>query len=454
MAISLFNSCLRRYFFMERTLIADAPKLIGQYIKLAGWVNSRRDHGKLIFVDLRDRSGIVQMVVIPDKDNAYKNAKDVRSEFVIEVEGLVKERPGGASKEGLTTGGIEIEAGKINILSKPEGDLPVDISEEDLNLHLDTLLDNRVLTLRNEKVKSIFKIYSEILRAYAEFMKREGFLEIKTPKILNAATEGGANFFKIKYFKKEAYLAQSPQFYKQAGVGIFERVFEIGTVFRAEPHYTTRHVNEFTGLDAEMGFIDNFEDVMNELEKTMAYIMKAISKNCRKDLEKYKAEILPVTSIPRIKLTEALEILDKECGKKMETTDIDAEGERLICEWAKKKHNSDFIFLTHYPVAIRPFYSMPSVDGQYTETFELLFKGVEIASGGQRIHDYNQLIASIKKHKLQPEDFEHYLDIFKYGMPPHGGWGLGSERIVQKILGLKSIKEAILFPRDVKRLTP
>ncbi len=439
---------------MERTLIADASKLIGQYIKLAGWVNSRRDHGKLIFIDLRDRSGIVQMVIIPDKDGAYEIAKDLRGEFVIEVEGLVKERPGGAAKEGLATGGVEIEAGKINILAKPEGDLPVDISEEDLNLHLDTLLDNRVLTLRNEKVKSIFKIYSEILRSYAEFMKLENFLEIKTPKILNAATEGGANFFKIKYFEREAYLAQSPQFYKQAGVGIFERVFEIGTVFRAEPHYTTRHVNEFTGLDAEMGFINNFEDVMSELEKTMAHIMNSVSKNCQKDLEKYKAEILPAVSIPRVKLTEALEILEKEYGKKMETEDIDPEGERLICEWAKKNHNSDFIFLTHYPVAIRPFYSMPSADGQYTETFDLLFKGVEIASGGQRIHDYNQLVASIKKHKLKPEDFEHYLDIFKYGIPPHGGWGLGSERIVQKMLGLKSIKEAILFPRDVKRLTP
>ncbi|MDP1619523.1 MAG: amino acid--tRNA ligase-related protein, partial [bacterium] len=229
---------------------------------------------------------------------------------------------------------------------------------------------------------------------------------------------------------------------------------EVGSVFRAEPHYTTRHVNEYIGLDAEMGFIGGFEDVMAELEKVMAYVMVEVSRNCQNELEAYGAQIMPVEKIPRMKLTEALDILDKEYGKKMDEVDIDAEGERLICEWVKKNHNSDFVFLTHYPTNIRPFYSMPSPDPQYTETFDLLFMGVEIASGGQRIHNYGQLVASMKKHKLDPEEFRHYLDIFKYGIPPHGGWGLGSERIVQKILGLGSIKEAILFPRDVKRLTP
>jgi nondiscriminating aspartyl-tRNA synthetase len=439
---------------MNRTLINETPNLVGQVVKLAGWVNIRRDHGKLIFIDLRDRTGLIQMVIIPDKEDAYKAAKEIRSEYIIEAEGLVKKRPGGAKKEGLETGGVEIEIEKLQIISKPEGELPVDISEDDMNLHLDTLLDLRQLTLRNEKVKAIFRVYDEILRAYAEAMKKEGFVEIKTPKILSSATEGGANFFKIKYFEREAYLAQSPQFYKQAGVGIFERVFEIGTVFRAEPHYTTRHVNEYIGLDAEMGFIGSFEDVMDQLEITMSFIMQSVAKNCQKDLERYGAEIGEAKPIPRVKLTEALDILEKEYGKKMETVDIDNEGERLICEWAKKEHGSDFVFLTHYPANIRPFYSMPSADPQYTETFDLLYRGVEIASGGQRIHNYDQLTANIKKHKLKPEDFEHYLDIFKFGMPPHGGWGLGSERIVQKILGLKSIKEAILFPRDVKRLTP
>ncbi|MFZ2188751.1 MAG: aspartate--tRNA(Asn) ligase [Candidatus Moraniibacteriota bacterium] len=439
---------------MERTLIADAPRMIGQYVKLAGWVNSRRDHGKLIFIDLRDRSGVVQIVVIPDKESAYQNAKDIRSEFVVEIEGLVKERPGGLEKDAKT-GKIELEAAKITLISKVEAELPFDVAKSELDANLNTLLDNRNLVLRNKKINDIFKVYAEMIKSYGDVMRENSFLEIKTPKILSAATEGGANFFKIKYFERDAYLAQSPQFYKQAGVGAFERVFEIGTVFRAEPHFTTRHVNEYTGLDAEMGFIDSFSDVMDALEKVMQRMLLDISKNCQVELSEYDAgELLFSDKFPRLRLTEALEILDKEYGKKSEDVDIDPEGERLICEWAKKKHNSDFVFLTHYPVSVRPFYSMPSVDGQYTETFDLLFRGVEIASGGQRIHDYEQLKNSIIKHGLKPEDFEHYLDIFKLGMPAHGGWGLGSERIVQKILALGSIKEAILFPRDVKRITP
>jgi nondiscriminating aspartyl-tRNA synthetase len=439
---------------MERTLISDAPRMIGQYIKLSGWVNSRRDHGKLIFIDLRDRTGVVQVVVIPDKESAYQNAKDVRSEFVVEIEGLVKERPGGLEKN-VKTGKIELEAVKIIIISKVETELPFDVAKNELDVNLNTLLDNRNLVLRNKKINDIFKVYAELVKSYGDVMRENSFLEIKSPKILASATEGGANFFKIKYFNRDAYLAQSPQFYKQAGVGAFERVFEIGTVFRAEPHFTTRHVNEYTGLDAEFGFIDNFSDVMDKLEKVMRRMLSDISKNCQAELEEYGIEeLLFSEKFPRLRLTEALEILEKEYGKKSEDVDIDPEGERLICEWAKKNHNCDFVFLTHYPVSVRPFYSMPSADGQYTETFDLIFRGVEIASGGQRIHSYEQLKNSIIRHGLKPEDFEAYLDIFKLGMPAHGGWGLGSERIVQKILNLGSIKEAILFPRDVKRITP
>lgn len=439
---------------MDRTLVGDTPKNIGKRVKLAGWVHTRRDHGKLIFIDLRDRSGIIQTVVIPDKKSAYDIAKKIRSEYIIELEGNIKERPASAANSEIPTGSVEIEVEKMKIISQPEGELPVDISEDDLNLHLDTLLNLRVLTLRNDKIKAIFKVYSQLISAYSEIMKKEGFIEIKTPKILSNASEGGANFFKIKYFEREAFLAQSPQFYKQAGVGIFERVFEVGTVFRAEPHFTSRHVNEFTSLDAEMSFIGGMGDVMDQLEKTVIYLMDSISKNCEKELAKYSASIPKVSKIPRLKLVEALEILEKEYNKKMEGTDIDPEGERLICEWAKKKHNSEFIFLTHYSSKSRPFYHMPSTDPRYTEGFDLLFRGVEIATGSQRIHDYKMLVENIKKHKLKPEDYEHYLDIFKFGMPPHGGWALGSERIVQKILGLKSIKEAIMFPRDVKRITP
>jgi nondiscriminating aspartyl-tRNA synthetase len=280
-------------------------------------------------------------------------------------------------------------------------------------------------------------------------------MEIKTPKILSSATEGGANFFKIKYFDREAFLAQSPQFYKQAAMSAFERVFEIGTVFRAEPHFTTRHVNEYTGLDAEMGFIDGMEDVMAELEEIILEIFQSIGERGKAEMEKHNAVIPSAAAIPRIRLKDAVEILKKEYGKIIEDEDIDNEGERMIGGYVAKTHGSDLVFLTHYPTALRPFYSMPNAkDSSYTDTFDLLFRGVEIASGGQRIHNYEQLVNNIKKFGMDPDTFKDYLDIFKYGAPPHGGWGLGSERIIQKLLNLGSIKEAVLFPRDVKRLTP
>ena len=439
---------------MKRILISELPKKIGERVKIAGKIHSRRDHGKLVFIDLQDRSGKVQVVVIPDKEDAHRIAKEIRNEYVVEVFGLTKERPGGSDENAKDVDGVEIEADEIKVLSEVKGDLPVDISEKEMDINLETLLGHRNLTLRNDKVKAIFKIYAELIRAYGEALRSFDFLEIKTPKILNAATEGGANFFKIKYFDRDAYLAQSPQFYKQAGVGVFERVFEIGTVFRAEPHFTSRHINEYVSLDAEMGFIESFEDVMTQLEKVLAFIMKEIKNNCSEELAMYDADVPEIKTIPRIKLTEALNILEKEFKKKSDGLDIDPEGERMISQWAKEKYDSDFVFLTHYPVGIRPFYTMPSKDPQYTESFDLIFRGVEITTGGQRIHNFDKLVESMKRHKLNPEEFKHYLDIFRYGMPPHGGWGMGSERVVQKILGLSSIKEATLFPRDVKRLAP
>jgi nondiscriminating aspartyl-tRNA synthetase len=439
---------------MKRILINETPKLVGNVVTLAGWVHVRRDHGKLIFIDLRDRSGIIQMVVIPDKEKAYKLAKNIRSEYVISVSGLIKERPESQVKDTSPVGRLEMEVADLDIISQVEEELPFDISKNNLELTIPTLLDNRNLSLRNPKINSIFKVYSQLLKSYSDTMRTLGFLEIKSPKIVSSATEGGANFFKIKYFKQEAYLAQSPQFYKQAGVGAFERVFEVGSVFRAEPHFTTRHVNEYIGFDAEMGFIESFSDIMDHLEYVAKRMLKDINKNCRKELAEYGMELEVPSKIPRIRLSEALDVLKNEYKKEGLGMDIDPEGERLISEWAKKKYKSDLIFLTHYPTKSRPFYTMPSLESKYTESFDLLFRGVEIATGGQRIHNYKQLVANIKKHKLNPKDFQNYLEIFKLGMPPHGGWGMGSERILQKILGLSSIKEVILFPRDVKRLNP
>jgi nondiscriminating aspartyl-tRNA synthetase len=440
---------------MQRTLIQEAPAHIGESIILRGWVHTRRDHGKLVFLDIRDRSGVIQAIVIPDFEEVHTLAKDVRTEYVVEVTGKVKERPGNADNDKLSTGRVEIEVTGLSVISRPSVELPIDVSKSELDLQLETLLNNRTLALRNPRVRAIFEMYSEMLKAYDTAMRMDGFTEIKTPKILGSATEGGANFFKIKYFDREAYLAQSPQFYKQAGMSVFERVFEIGPVFRAEPHYTSRHVNEYTGLDAEMGFIDSVEDVMAQLEKAMKYIFWSLGEYCPNQLALYGATVPENVPIPRLRLSEAIAILRKKYSKETEGEDIDGEGERLISEYVLEEYGSDLVFLTHYPASLRPFYSMPSADKPgYTETFDLLFRGIEIASGGQRIHEAAQLEENIRLKGLDPADFSDYIDIFRFGAPPHGGWGLGSERIIQKILGLGSVKEAVLYPRDVNRLTP
>jgi nondiscriminating aspartyl-tRNA synthetase len=288
-------------------------------------------------------------------------------------------------------------------------------------------------------------------------MREEGFTEIKTPKLLASLTEGGANFFKVKYFDRNAYLAQSPQFYKQIMVGAFERVFEIGPVFRAEPHFTTRHLNEYVSLDGEMGFIKSDEDVRNELNVVIKKMFNIIAVEGKEYLEYFDIKLDNVLDkIPCLKLSEAKKIIEKEYKYKIpKTTDIDPEGERLICKYARKKYNSDFIFITHYPWKDRPFYTMPSdKDQKETLGFDLLYKNMEIATGGQRIHSHELLIKNMKLKKVSPDGMNYYLDAFKSAMPPHGGWGMGSERLIQLILGLSSVKEASLFPRDVNRLLP
>lgn len=439
----------------KRVILRETSKHIGKEVSVCGWIERRRDHGKLVFFDLRDRSALVQCVAIPQEiEGLEEYIKDVRSEYIVCIKALVKERPERAKKD-VPGGDVELEIRSLDVLSNPKEDLPVDISQEDMGLQLETLLRYRHITLRNDKVRSLFRVYASLIEAYGNHMRSRDFLEIKSPKLLESATEGGANFFKVQYFEREAYLAQSPQFYKQAGVGAFERVFEIGTVFRAEPHFTTRHVNEYTGFDAELGFIKSFEDVMDELEKAIWALMKKIEEKHQKELFQYEAKLPEQKDIPRISLQEAEEILKREYNKEIEDGDIDSEGERMIGKYVQKKYGSDFVFLTHYPTAIRPFYTMPSKDDEtLTESFDLIFRGLEIATGGQRIHNYDTLVASVESHGLNPKDFSSYLDIFRYGMPPHGGWGLGSERILQQIFGLKSIKEAVLYPRDVRRLSP
>ena len=411
---------------MERLLIKEISNHEGEKITIKGRIFNIRNLGSISFLIIRDYSGVVQVVASKDAE--------VNSGDIVLVEGIVK-------KDERAKGGYEMKAEKIEIITKSKETLPFDLEKDDINLNLNTLLDYRVLSLRHPKVQSIFRLYDLLLKSYDEAMREEGFVEIKTPKILGSASEGGANFFQVDYFDKKAVLAQSPQFYKQIMVGVFDRVFEIGPVFRAEPHFTTRHVNEYISLDAEMGYIDNFYDVAKTLNRVI-----------KKMFFQMGIEDVP-EGIPYIKLSEMRKIIKEKYNYDIpEETDIDPRGEELAGQYAKEEFNSDFIFLTHYPIDYRPFYTMSK--GNEAMGFDLLYKGLEIATGGQRINEYDELIESMKRKNVGIKGMEFYVNAFKYAIPPHGGWGMGSERIIKQILGLDNIKEAVLFPRDVKRITP
>jgi nondiscriminating aspartyl-tRNA synthetase len=427
---------------MERTLIGQIKENDGKKVLINGRVLNIRNLSNVVFLIVQDYTGTIQAV--------FDKTVEAKAGEAIALEGTVKKEP--RSKYGF-----EIQGEKAEVISNIIEDLPFDLTKKDLNLNLPTLLDNRAISLRHPKVQAIFKLYDILLKGYETVMREEGFTEVKTPKILGAATEGGANFFKVKYFDKEATLAQSPQFYKQIMVGVFERVFEIGSTFRAEPHFTTRHVNEYISLDAEMGFIKDFYDVSDMLNKILKKVFLMIEKEGKPYLDMYNVKISEVPDqIPRVKLADIRKIVKEKYNYSIpEETDIDPEGEKLAGKYAKEKFNSDFIFITHYPWSEKPFYTMPSEeDPKETYGFDLIFKGLEIVTGSQRIHTHKQLIENMEKKKIKPDGMEFYLDTFKYAIPPHGGWGMGSERLIQQILGLASIKEAILFPRDVKRLIP
>ncbi len=427
---------------MQRVLIKDVKENVGKEITIAGRIINLRVMGGITFAQIQDYSGEIQVVfekVIPAKMGE-----------VVKITGSPRE-------DERAKGGYEIAAEKVEVIAKLTDDLPLDLAKTKFEVQLQTLLDLRPVSLRHPKIQAIFKIYNLILEGYEKIMRTEGFTEIKTPKILEAASEGGANFFKIKYFDKDAYLAQSPQLYKQIMVGVFERVFEIGPVFRAEPHFTTRHVNEYISLDAEMGMINDYRDVTAELGKVLREMFEHLKTHGQKYLANCGVDVPEVPEeIPYLKLSELKKIIKEKYNYEIpQGTDIDPEAERLACRYAKEEFDSEFIFLTHYPWEHRPFYTMPDpLDKEATFGFDLLFRGVEIVTGSQRIHEYKMLIENMKKKGVKEKGLEFYLDVFRYAMPPHGGWAIGSERLLQLLLGLSSVKEAVLFPRDVKRLSP
>lgn len=437
---------------MERIYIEDLKKHTGKEVLIKAWVDVRRNQGKMVFFDFRDMSGKVQGVVLPNNTDALDVSKDIRHEWVVEIVGKVNKRPERNVQEDKRNGDIELEVLKISILSRAK-ELPF---EKDVEINLDTYLDTLPYTLRKEKSRAIFKIQATIMKSYRDFLNSKKFTEFNAPKLIGDDAEGSGEVFKVPYFyNKTAHLATSPQLYKQIMVGVFERVFAIGNVFRAEKHSTSRHINEYTSMDLEMGFIKDHHDIMNMETELLRYIMAQLREKVAEEFKLLNSEIPIVPEkIPYMKLREAQELIFKETGKDKRTEpDLEPEDERWLCEWSRKEKGSDFIFITHYPVSKRPMYTYEDEnDKGFTKSFDLLFRGLEITTGGQRVHDYDLLIDKIKAKGLDPEKFAFYLQAFKYGMPPHGGLGMGLERLTAKLLNLENVKEATLFPRDINRI--
>ena len=429
---------------LERTFISEVKDSQDETILLRGWVYKIIDLSNIVFVKLRDKSGIVQLVT--DKDQI----EGLKLENAVEVVGK-------KSENEKAPDGIEIIVDEIKILGRTYYDkLPFEINSYKNKAALETQLDHRTIALRRPEIRAIFKVQNEIEQAFRDYLRSKNFEQIHTAKIIDSSTEGGSEMFTVNYFDRRSFLAQSPQFYKQMMVGAgFERVYEIGHAYRAELHNTWRHLNEYVSLDVEMGFIKDEFELMDLEEGFLDYLFKHLNKVCKKELEMYKVELPNEVKIPRITLEEAHKILLEKYNKKSPIGNIDAKGEELICDYVKKEYGTEFVFLTKYPVAKRPMYTMPDdEDKTLTKSFDLIYDGLEITTGGQRINDYEMLKENIIKFGLNPEDFDFYLDTFKYGMPPHGGFAIGLERLTMKILKLSNIREATLVPRDMKRLTP
>ncbi len=429
---------------MKRSYVAEVFQNDLKKVLVKGWVHNINCIGKVAFVHLRDKTGIIQLVA---DGNAVK---DLRLEMSIEAVGekvINDKAPSGA----------EILAESIKIVGKAYYDmLPFEINKGKIKASLETQLDYRTISIRAPKMRAIFKVQQEIEEAFKSYLRENGFSQIHTPKIISSSTEGGSEMFTVDFFGRRAFLAQSPQFYKQMMVGAgFERVFEIGHAYRAELHNTWRHLSEYVSLDVEMGFIDGADDLMDLEEGYIKYLFQHLNTTCKKELEMFGITLPEVVKIPRLPLGEVQDLLLERYGKRSPAGNIDAEGEKLLSEYIKEEYGSEFVFLTKYPASKRPMYAMPHPDDpNLTDSFDLIYKGLEITTGGQRIHDYEMLRQNIIKFGLDPDNFTFYLDSFKYGMPPHGGFAIGLERLTMKILDLANIRESTLFPRDIKRLEP
>ncbi|NYT03985.1 MAG: aspartate--tRNA(Asn) ligase [Candidatus Methanofastidiosa archaeon] len=432
---------------LKRTCYSDNLK-DGEEVILSGWVHERRDLGGIKFILLRDREGIAQITAPKKKvsEEIFKLMDSLGREWVIAVKGNVKSSP-------QAPGGLEVIPSEIEIINMAEPSLPLDPSEK-VDADIDTRLDNRFMDIRKPKVTAIFKIRSEILRAAREYLLSQYFVEIQTPKISASGTEGGTELFPLSYFEREAFLAQSPQLYKQTMMATgMDRVFEMAHYFRAEESNTRRHLSESDAVDIEMSFIENEEDVMHILENLVSHILKCVSENRKKELSLLGIDVnVPSTPFRRVNYDEAINLLQESGFTVHHGEDLGTESEKALGNIVKEKYGDDLYFLTKYPLSTKPFYT--NFDGDVARAFDLDYKGVEISSGGQRIHNVEVLRTRIKEKGLPVSSFEAYLKPFRFGMPPHGGFGLGIDRLIMQMLNLENIREGVLFPHDRRRLEP
>jgi nondiscriminating aspartyl-tRNA synthetase len=437
---------------MKRILINDTLQKIGESITLAGSVLTVRSHGKVAFFDLSDRTGVIQVGGF-GKELASKIAT-LNPQDVISVEGMVKKRDERYINPDMPTGTVEIELKDLSLIA-PADTMPFDMGGKELNVELPTLLDYRSLTLKHPKVQQIFRLQAALAEEFRNSAKQLDCTEIFVPTIAAGATEGGSEVFSVNYYEHKAFMTQSPQLYKQIMVGVFDRVFTIAKAYRAEPSVTTRHLSEATQMDIEIGYIENFEELLDALEFVGTSMIKNTSEKYPEILKMYGVNTPLVSqNIPRLTLREAQEIVTKRTGRDLtKELDLNPEDEKEICLWAQEEKQSDFVTITHFPTKKRAFYTMPDPkDPEYSLSYDLLYKGLEILSGSQRINSYTELVEAMKKKDVDPNNFGMYLMAFKYGMPPEGGFSFGLERLTMKLLDLGNVREASLFPRDMERV--
>lgn len=421
--------------------------MAGNTVKVNGAVHTIRDMGNVAFIILRKREGLVQCVFEEGITNF--SLKDLKEADTVEVTGILTDSE-------KAPNGIEIRLADIKILSEPAEPMPLAVAKWKLSTSLEAKLNYRPISLRNIRERARFKIQEGIVRGFRDFLYQEGFTEIHTPKIGAKSAEGGANVFRLDYFHRPAILQQSPQFYKQMMVGVYDRVFETAPVFRAEKHNTKRHLNEYTSLDLEMGYIDGFEDIMAMETGYLQYTMKLLERDYGEELKILEIVLPKTDQIPAVRFDEIKRLVSAKYGRKIKNPfDLEPEEETLISRYAKEEWDADFVFVTHYPSKKRPFYAMDDPkDPTFTLSFDLLFRGMEITTGGQRIHDYRKLLEKMEARGMTGEGMEQYLSAFKHGMPPHGGLGIGMERLTMKLMDEDNVRETTLFPRDLSRLEP